>query len=293
MELGRAPSRKVFVVLNYCICVLVGALCLMPVIHVLSLSFSAKEHIIAGNVTFWPRGLTLDNYRYVVKDSQFYTAFGVSVFRVALALVVVMSLTILAAYPLSISRRAFPARRLYVWLFIIPMVFSGGLLPTYLVVVRTGLLNSIWSLILPCAVPIYNVILLQNFMKSLPDAISEAAAIDGADHFKKLTRIILPMCLPSLATLSLFVFVGHWNAWYDGMLYINDNTKFPLQTYLRTVIVEIDVSQINDIHSLSQRVATVGADAAKIFLALAPMLLVYPFAQKYFITGIVQGSVKG
>lgn len=127
----------------------------------------------------------------------------------------------------------------------------------------------------------------------MPDAIAEAAYIDGADHITTLTRVVLPLCLPSLATLSLFVAVGHWNAWYDGMLYINDNMKFPLQTYLRTVVVAVNIDQITDVDSLSQMVATVGADSAKVFLALAPMLLVYPFAQKYFIHGIVQGSVKG
>lgn len=248
---------------------------------------------MAGNVGFWPIGFTLDNYRYVIKDAQFYTAFGISVVRTLLALVIVMLLTIMAAYPLSMRRADFPARRVYIWLFVIPMLFNGGLIPTYMMVVRTKLINTLWALILPCAVPVYNVILLQNFMKALPDAIAEAAYIDGADHITTLTRVVLPLCLPSLATLSLFVAVGHWNAWYDGMLYINDNMKFPLQTYLRTVVVAVNIDQITDVDSLSQMVATVGADSAKVFLALAPMLLVYPFAQKYFIHGIVQGSVKG
>ena len=292
MELGASRSRKALVVFNYIFCVLVGFLCLAPVIHVLALSLSAKEQVIAGNVTLWPKGLTLDNYRYVARDYQFYSAFFVSIKRTALALVVVMAMTILAAYPLSMTRQQFKPRRIYIWLFVIPMIFSGGLIPTYLAVTKTGLINSIWALILPVAVPVYNVILLQNFMKALPDAITEAAHIDGADHFTTLSKVILPLCLPSLATLSLFVAVGHWNAWYDGMLYINDNLKFPLQTYLRTVVVQVNLDQINDLNTLSNRVATVAADSAKVFLALVPMLIVYPFAQKYFIHGIVQGSVK-
>ena len=292
MEKKLSPGRKVFVTFNYCFCVLVALLCIAPVLHVFSLSLSSKAHIMAGNVRFWPVGPTLDNYRYVINDVQFYTAFGISVVRTLLALAIVMTLTIMAAYPLSMTRAAFPARKVYVWLFIIPMIFSGGLIPTYLVVVNTGLLNSIWSLILPVAVPVYNVILLHNFMKALPDSIAEASYIDGADHITTLARVVLPLCLPSLATLSLFVAVGHWNAWYDGMLYINDNMKFPLQTYLRTVVVVVNIDQITDLDTLSQRVATVGADSAKVFLALAPMLVVYPFAQKYFIHGIVQGSVK-
>lgn len=293
MDKFMSPGRRVFVAFNYAFCVIVGLLCIMPVLHVFSLSLSEKAHIMAGNVSFWPRGLTLDNYRYVIKDSQFYTAFGISLLRTAIALVFVMAITVMAAYPLSMRQANFPARRVYVWLFIVPMLFSGGLIPTYMMVVNTGLIDSIWSLIIPSAVPVYNIILLQNFMKALPDAVSEAAYIDGADHLTTLWRVILPLCLPSLATLSLFVAVTHWNSWYDGMLYINDNTKFPLQTYLRTVIVQVNIDQITDVDTLSQMVATVGADAAKVFLALAPMLMVYPFAQKYFIHGIVQGSVKG
>ncbi len=293
MDRYMTPGRRAYVIFNYIFCTAVGLLCIMPVLHIFALSLSEKAHIMAGNVSFWPKGVTLDNYRYVVKDVQFYTAFGISAVRTVLALVIIMALTIMAAYPLSMTRAAFPARRIYIWLFIIPMLFSGGLIPTYLMVSRTGLINSIWALIIPCAVPVYNIILLQNFMKALPDAISEAAYIDGADHLTTLTRVVLPLCKPSLATLSLFVAVGHWNAWYDGMLYINDNMKFPLQTYLRTVVVQANIDQMTDVNDLSNLVATIGADSAKVFLALAPMLLVYPFAQKYFIHGIVQGSVKG
>ena len=293
MDKFLSPSRRAFVAINYSFCVLVGVLCMLPVLHVFSLSLSEKAQIMAENISFWPKGMTLDNYRYVVKDVQFYTAFGISLLRTVLALAIVMTLTIMAAYPLSLRQNNFPARKIYIWLFIVPMLFSGGLIPTYMMVVRTGLINTIWSLIFPVAVPVYNVILLQNFMKALPDAVAEAAYIDGADHITTLTQVILPLCLPALATLSLFVAVGHWNAWYDGMLYINDNMKFPLQTYLRTVIVQVNIDQITDVDTLSQMVATVGADSAKVFLALAPMLMVYPFAQKYFIHGIVQGSVKG
>lgn len=292
MDRHPSLSRRIFVFFNYLISVIVALMCIAPVLHVFALSLSGKAHVISGKVTFWPLGLTLDNYRYVIKDMQFYTAFGVSVVRVILALIVVMSLTIMAAYPLSMRRSQFPARRVYVWLFVIPMLFNGGLIPTYLQVANTGLIDSIWALILPLGVPVYNVILLQNFMKALPDSLAEAAYIDGADHFTTLTKVVLPLCLPSLATLSLFVAVGHWNSWYDGMIYINDNTKFPLQTYLRTIVVEVNTERVSDLNELSMRVATVGSDSAKVFLGMVPMLLLYPFAQKYFIHGMVAGSVK-
>lgn len=292
MKYKASLSRKAFVTVNYTLCVLVGLVCLLPVLYVLSLSLSSKDAIIAGKVLLLPVDVTLDNYRYVIKDVQFYRSFGISVLRTVMGLAMQMVMTILTAYPLSISKYKFRWRTAYAWFFVFTTIFSGGLIPTYLVVSKTGLLNTIWSLLLPYAVPVFYVILLQNYMKTLPDALSESAQLDGAGHWLIMTKIILPLCTPSLATLTLFMAVGHWNEWFDGMLYINNNHLFPLQTYLRTLIVEVDMNQMMDIQSLANQVASVGADTAKIFLAMAPILLVYPFLQKYFVTGIVQGSVK-
>lgn len=292
MKYKASLSRKAFVTVNYTLCILVGLVCLLPVLYVLSLSLSSKDAIIAGKVLLLPVDVTLDNYRYVIKDVQFYRSFGISVLRTVMGLVMQMVMTILTAYPLSISKYKFRWRTAYAWFFVFTTIFSGGLIPTYLVVSKTGLLNTIWSLLLPYAVPVFYVILLQNYMKTLPDALSESAQLDGAGHWVIMTKIILPLCTPSLATLTLFMAVGHWNEWFDGMLYINNNHLFPLQTYLRTLIVEVDMNQMMDIQSLANQVASVGADTAKIFLAMAPILLVYPFLQKYFVTGIVQGSVK-
>jgi putative aldouronate transport system permease protein len=273
--------------------VLIAALCLAPILHILAISFSGKDSIISGQVGFLPIAFTMDNYNYVVKENAFYTAFRISVIRTILAWVVQITLTILAAYPISLGRVRFRARNFYTWYFLIAVLFSGGLIPTYLVVLRTGITNSIWALILPGAVPLFNVILMQNFMKALPDEIKESAAIDGAGQWRTLIQIVLPLCQVSIATISLFIVVGNWNAWYDGMLYINDNHKFPLQTYLRTVIVRPDLSQVTDVDDLAKMVASGGADAAKIFLSMLPIMLVYPFAQKHFVKGIVLGSVKG
>jgi putative aldouronate transport system permease protein len=286
-------GRKLFLVINTSLCILVALLCLAPLVHILAISFSAKDPITSGQVVFLPVKFTLDNYTYVAKERAFYTAFGISVVRTVLALAVQLSMTVLAAYPISLGVNRFRARSFYTWFFLIAVLFSGGLIPTYLVVMNTGLINSIWSLILPGAVPLFNVILMQNFMKALPDEIRESASIDGAGQWRILAQIILPLCQVSIATISLFIVVGNWNAWYDGMLYINDNHKFPLQTYLRTVVVKPDLSQVTDVNDLAQLVAAAGADAAKIFLAILPIMLVYPFAQRHFVKGIVLGSVKG
>jgi putative aldouronate transport system permease protein len=288
-----SKSRKFFLFLNTALCIILALVCLAPLLHILAISFSGKDPIISGRVGFIPIQFTWDNYVYVAKENAFYTAFRVSVIRTVLALVVQLTLTVLAAYPISLGNQRFHARSFYTWFFLIAVLFSGGLIPTYLVVLRTGLINTIWSLILPGAVPLFNVILMQNFMKGLPEEIKESAAIDGAGQFRTLLQIVLPLCQVSIATISLFIVVGNWNAWYDGMLYINDNRKFPLQTYLRTVIVQPDLNQITDVDDLAKLVASGGADAAKIFLSLLPIMIVYPFAQKHFVKGIVLGSVKG
>lgn len=292
MKMRLSPARKAYLVFNHSVCVIVCLFCLLPVWHVLVTSLSSKSAIISGQVSLWPVELTLDNYRYVMKDSQFFSSFFISVERTVLALAIQMFLTVLAAYPMSISRTKFGARQFYVWFFMITMMFGGGMIPTYIVVSKTGLIDSIWSLILPGAVPVFNVILLQNYMKTLPESLSESASLDGAGHWRTLFQIILPLCAPSLATLCLFVAVGNWNAWFDGMLYINDNLKLPLQTYLRSLIVEVNMDQITDADQIAQMVASVGANTAKIFIAMVPILAVYPFVQKHFIKGIVQGSVK-
>ena len=273
-------------------CVFVAMLCLIPLLHVIATSFSGKTAIISSKVIVWPVDFTLNNYRYIMKDMNFYSSFLVSVERVCLALVVDMMTVLLAAYPLSLPRAKFSARQFYVWYFMITMMFGGGMVPTYLIVSRTGLLNNILSLVLPNAANVFFIILMMNFMKALPEALSEAAELDGAGYFTILFRIILPLCKPSIATIVLFTAVNHWNEWFAGMLYINDNMKWPLQTYLQSVVVKTDVSQLTDVDTLAALVDMQGTNTAKIVLAMIPILCFYPFLQKYFVTGIVLGSVK-
>ncbi len=286
--------RRAFVVFNYMFCVLIAFLCIMPVVHVLAVSFSSKDPVLSGRVSFWPKQFTLDSYRIIVRDMSFFTAYVMSFRRVLLGLAVNSIMNVLAAYPLSLSETRFPARKFLAWYFMGTMLFNGGMIPTYLIVKDTGLYDSIWSLILPGAVPVFNVILMMNYMKGLPDAISEASYIDGAGHMQTLIRIILPLCLPSLATVSLFTVLSHWNAWFDGMIYIKTASLKPLQTYLRSVII-VDSAIDNVSADIEDLVANVNSDStngAKIFLALLPVLVFYPFVQKHFAKGIVRGSVK-
>ncbi|MBQ9300241.1 MAG: carbohydrate ABC transporter permease [Clostridia bacterium] len=290
----KSAARRVFIPLNYVFCILVGLLCLAPLVHILAVSFSGLDAVYSNHVVFWPVDFCLDNYNIVVQDGQFFQSYLISFVRTALGLGIGLILTMLAAYPMSLSKRVFPARTFFVAFFMGTMLFNGGMIPKYLVVKQTGILDTIWAMILPCAVSTYHIILMMNFMKEIPDSISESAFLDGAGHFTTLTRIILPLCKPSIATVSLFIIMAHWNAWFDGMIYITNMALKPLQTYLRSIVI-VDASVGDSNVYLEDIIANAtkdGANGAKIFLAMAPILCVYPFLQKYFAKGLVRGSVK-
>lgn len=289
-----SAGRRVFVIFNYIFCFLVGMICLVPVLHILAVSFSGIDAVVSNKVTLWPIDFNLENYEIVVGDAQFFRSYLVTFLRAIVGWAVSMLMTVLASYPMSLRQSAFPKRKYFVWYFMGTMLFNGGMIPTYLVVRYTGLLNTFWAMILPCAVGTYYIILMMNFMKGLPEAISESAFIDGAGHWTTLTRIILPLCKPSIATVSLFIILQHWNAWFDGMLYIKDMSLKPLQTYLRSIVI-VDSAVGETGMTLEDAVANAtadGANGAKIFLAIFPIMCVYPFLQKYFAKGLVRGSVK-
>ncbi len=291
--LYREPlSRKIFLKFNYLFLALSSILCIYPMLHLLAVSLSSNIPVQAGTVNIWPVGFQLNTYNFVIRDPKFYTAFFISVERTVLGVVISMLLVVLAAYPLSKRRNIFGARDFYVWFFLITILFSGGLIPGYLAVRYTGLVDTIWALIIPGAVPVFNVILLQNFFKELPDEISEAAFMDGAGHWITLFRIMIPLSKPVLATLTLFTAVGHWNSWFDGMLFMNKPENYPLQTYLQTIVVQVDLKIVNNLNQLKD-VCEQNSKAAQIFIAMLPILCIYPFLQKYFTKGIVLGSVKG
>ncbi|MDD3336471.1 MAG: carbohydrate ABC transporter permease [Eubacteriales bacterium] len=288
------PARRIFIVCNYFFSSLIGLLCVVPILHVLAISFSSMDAVFSNRVLFWPVDFNLDNYNIVVRDSQFFQSYFVTIIRALLGWAFSLTMTVLAAYPMSLRKTTFPARPFFVAYFMGTMLFNGGMIPTYLVVKGTGLLDTIWALILPCALSTYNVILMMNFMKGLPEALSESAFLDGAGHWTTLWKIILPLCLPSLATISLFIVLAHWNAWFDGMIYIKNMALKPLQTYLRSIVI-VDASVGDSAMYLEDLIANATADGsngAKIFLALLPIMCIYPFLQKHFAKGIVRGSVK-
>lgn len=285
---------KLRTVIIYIIIILLGLVCLLPLLNIVAISFSSSAAVEGNMVGLIPVGFSTAAYKKILEDSQFWHSFLISVERVVLALIINFVLIVLMAYPLSKTNAQFRGRNIYANLMIFAMLFNGGMIPTYLVVRYTGLLNTFWAMILPCAVGTYYIILMMNFMKGLPEAISESAFIDGAGHWTTLTRIILPLCKPSIATVSLFIILQHWNAWFDGMLYIKDMSLKPLQTYLRSIVI-VDSAVGETGMTLEDAVANAtadGANGAKIFLAIFPIMCVYPFLQKYFAKGLVRGSVK-
>ena len=293
MKIKSSPARKAFLVVNYFFLTLVMCISLFPLVHVFALSLSSNSAAQAGWVTILPVDFTLDSYQYILAKPEFFQSFGVSVVRVVLGTLLSIGLTILCAYAMAQPDERFHARKYYVWVFLVTMVFSGGLIPLFIVVKSVGIYNSIWALILPGAVQTFNIILMLNFFRGLPYALTESALIDGANHFQIMTKIIVPVSKPSLATVGLFTMVNHWNSGFDGMIYISDTAKYPLQTYLRNVIQSVDIASIDltsvgAMTNVSQKTVT----AAQIFVAIIPILLVYPLLQKYFITGMTLGSVK-
>ncbi|RED75127.1 carbohydrate ABC transporter permease [Cohnella phaseoli] len=282
--------------LDYVLLTLVIAaaiICFLPIWYTVAVSLSDKSAVAAGQVNFVPVGFTWISYMTLLSESAFFQAFGISIQRVLLGGLINFVLTILVAYPLSQRDEDFPGRRIYVWILIFSMLFNGGLIPTFLTVKALGLMNSIWALVLPMAVPVFNVILLTNFFRSIPRELREAGVVDGANQWYLMLRIYVPLALPALATITLFSIVGHWNAFFDGFIYMNRPEHYPLQTYIQQLVVQINMQNLDaaTIIELS-KVSNKTLNAAKIMISMIPILLIYPFLQRYFIHGIMIGSVK-
>jgi putative aldouronate transport system permease protein len=261
--------------------------------NIVAISLSSATAVTQGKVLFWPQDITLSSYKFIMQQKELIAAFLITLKRVALGVTINMILTVLVAYPLSKEAHQFPLRTFYVWFFVLTMLIHGGLIPSYIIVKETGLIDSIWALVLPGALPVFNVVLLLNFFRALPKELDEAAKIDGAGQLVTLLKIYVPLSMPSLATLILFSTVGHWNSWFDGLIYMNRPDNYPLQSFLQTVVIKLDLTHVTDKDiSLLKMVSDRTNRAAQIVVGMIPILLVYPFLQKYFVKGVVLGSVK-
>ena len=289
---SKTIGGKTADILIYLTVIFMTMCCLFPLLNMVAISFSDKAAASANMVGLVPVDFTTSAYKTLLGESQFWISFWISIKRVFLGTIINMILTILLAYPLSKSKREFKGHDVYMYIVIFAMLFSGGMIPIYLTIKSYGLLKSIWALILPGAVPVFNVILLMNFFKGVPKSLEEAAAIDGASKLTILLKIYLPISMPALATIILFCIVNHWNDFFSGLVYMNKTSMYPLQTYIQQL--SVDMSQITDPEQLKRfaQVSNKTLDAAKIVVSTIPLLIIYPFLQKYFVSGIVIGAVK-
>ena len=293
---NRSFHSKIRVTIIYAIVLLLGLSCLLPLLNIVEISFSGSAAVSANRVGVLPVDFTMTAYNKILSDGQFWRSFMISVIRVVLALALNLAVTIPMAYAMTKSKKEFRARNIYMNLLIFAMLFNGGMIPTYILVKNLGLLDSIWSLILPGALPIFNVIMLMNFFLGIPKSLEEAALIDGASPFQVLLKIMVPCAKPSIATVSLFSIVGSWNDFFSGLIYMRKAENFPIMTYIQSLNVDIQEllksgassATLENVTELSNK----NLNAAKIVVAVVPLLMIYPILQKYLITGMVMGSVK-
>lgn len=288
-------GRKVFVILNYLLFIILGVITLFPFINLLAKSLSSESALIAGKVKLFPVEFQTGTYKYVIANPEFVNAFKVTLLVTILGTVLGLIVTILIAYPLS--KVYLKGRKGFLIFFIFAMMFNGGLIPTYLVIQKLGLLNNLWVLILPALVNVYNMLIMKNYFESLPDSIEESAKIDGASDLRILFQIILPLSKPVLATIALFFAVMHWNSYYSAMIYITRPDWKPLQLYLKELVEStrdiLDQAGYNpEIEGAINRTPE-AVQAASIITATIPIIIIYPFLQKYFVKGALVGSVKG
>ena len=285
---------RVFSYLNYIILAVVVVLILLPLIFIVSASFSSPQAVIAGRVTLFPVDFSLEGYKAIFEHSKVWTGFANSLIYTVFGTLFNVVMTIIAAYPLS--RQDLVGRRLVTLMFIFTMLFSGGLIPTYMVVRDLGLLNTRWAMILPTGIGVFNLLITITFFRTtIPPELIEASRIDGADDFKTFFRIILPLARPIIAVLALFYAVSHWNSYFNALIYLKDQELFPLQIVLREILIlnSVDASMLIDVEDLVAREGL--RELLKyslIIVASVPVLLIYPFVQKHFIKGMMIGSVK-
>lgn len=286
-------GEKIFYFCNYLFLFLCVVVSVFPIIYVVATSFSSSNAIASGKVFFLPVEFTLDSYRKIFRDGNVLKSLNNTIVITLIGTALNMIFTIMGAYPLS--RKRLKGRGFFSGLFVFTMIFGGGLIPSFLLVKSLKLMNTYWALWLPSLISVYNMIILKTFFQNIPDSLEEAAMIDGANDIYILIRIMLPLAGPVLATLSLFSAVGWWNEYYNSMIYLDTTTKLPMTVRLMQMIESANMSSLMDGEGVtaSEHITPEGIKAATIVVTMVPILCVYPFLQKYFVTGVMVGSVKG
>ena len=290
-----SAASKIFDLTLIIVLVAISLLCILPIWYTLMVSFSQKSAAAAGIVSVWPVGFNLNSYVQIMKDAVFFNSFWVSIQRVALGASLSFVVTVFMAYPLSKSTKEFRLRNVLMWVLVFMMLFSGGLIPLYQTVKAYGLIDSVWVLVLSGGLPMFNVILVMNFFRNLPKELEESAFVDGAGPWYTLIKLIIPLSVPVLATVTLFSIVSHWNEFFSGLVFMTKPDNYPLQTYIQQMVVQMDLTTINNDPEALKRLNELSnqtLNAAKIFIAMIPILVIYPFLQRFFVHGITLGSVK-
>jgi putative aldouronate transport system permease protein len=286
----KSKGEKTFEILNCSFLTLLALVCILPFINVLATSFATPAEVLSKKFILFPTTFTLDAYKFILSTPTVFRSIGVSVGITVIGTLLSMIVTSLMAY--ALSRRYLIGRGVINFMVVSTMLFSGGMIPSFLVVKNLGLINSYWALILPGCVSAMNMIIMRNFFQALPTSLEESAKIDGASDLTVFIKIMLPLALPSIATISLFYAVGYWNSFQNAIMYIVDSKKWPLQVLLRQIVIMSSGIESNPSAADIQPPAS-SIKMAVIVLGTVPMLMVYPFIQKYFVKGALMGSVKG
>ncbi|MDF2922321.1 MAG: transporter permease [Paenibacillaceae bacterium] len=286
-----STGDRIFYFFNYLLLSLLALTCLLPLLHIMAVSLSSTHDIVSGRVTLWPVGWNTDAFRSMVEGTRILPAFRNSVVITGVGVTLSMLVTILTAYPLS--RKHFPYRRAVTLAMIFTMMFTGGLIPTYLVVKAFGLVNSYWALWIPALVNTYNMLIMKTYFENIPDELEEAAKMDGCGQWRQLLQIILPLSKPVLATVTLFYAVSFWNLFLNVMIYINESAQYNLAVLVQQMIQNQQLLQEIVLTGAQVDVVSESLKAASVMVMMAPMLIVYPFLQKYFVKGVMLGAVKG
>ncbi|CAM4368496.1 carbohydrate ABC transporter permease [Paenibacillus sp. FSL H7-0942] len=290
--MSERTSNRIFDIVNISFITLFVIFCLAPFLHTIAISFSSNRAITSGEVTIFPKEFNWDAYIQVFSDQSMIYSLGYTTVLTIATTVLCMVFTLAAAYPLT--KKKLKGRKLFMYVIIITMFFSGGIIPEYLLIRDLNLLNSVWALILPGLVSPFNLIILISFFRGIPESLEESAEIDGSSHVHTLFKIILPLSMPVLATLALFYAVGRWNGFQDSLMYINDPKLYPLQLKLFQMVQNNMVSELTQMEGANRTPLTPESlKAATVIFATVPILLVYPWLQKYFVSGAMLGAVKG
>ncbi|GBG11483.1 ABC transporter permease [Paenibacillus agaridevorans] len=285
----RGRSERWFDVMVYAVLLFAALVAVVPLMFVVSMSLTPYGEVLRnGGYVFIPNSVTFDAYQYLLERTKLPRSFGVSAFVTVVGTSLSLMLTMLMAYPLS--RRKLKGRSLILLLILFTMLFNGGLIPTYLLVQKVGLLNTVWAMLIPNAVSAFNLLIMKSFFESLPEEIFEAAKIDGAKEWRILTTIVAPLSVPSLVTIGLFYMVQYWNLYFQAVLYVQDAALYPLQVVVRNILM---MNQSMDDINVDVTLPTVTLQMAAVVVASLPMIMVYPFIQKYFIKGMLIGAIKG